>query len=177
MACSQPLELCLYFAAFVFLTVVKKLHFALPLVELLLHVPAKGHRKVGILLDHTHKHMRSWKRANTSTSFLLFVSSGNFVSLVVRGQYYRNWAVAMDEEWCRLSRTIARTGPCILGFYFSYKGGCNRRDIIAVPLSKSKPLMATPQPGQFPSFPPGQPRNNSSLCPFAWVPSVQLVWW
>lgn len=65
MACSQSLELCLYFASFVFLAAVKKLHFILPLAELLLHVPARDTEAFCWVMQ-----IQKEKSSHCSTNFL-----------------------------------------------------------------------------------------------------------
>lgn len=136
MACSQSLEFCLYFAAFFFLAVMKKLHFVLPFVELLLHVPTRD--KGGwdfCLTTHTQIYAVTETSKHWSTNFIPLLVQEVFVSFGIRGQYFRSWTLSMELARTRvfqmrkeLSGTMARTEPCILGFYLSHKGGCNRRD-------------------------------------------------
>lgn len=96
------------------------------------------YRRVGFLLDHTYTDICSHRNEQTLEHKLYpFTSSGSFRQLwdyrpifqeldCIHG-VSKNTSVLDEERW-ELSGTMARTEPCILGFYLSHKGGCNRRD-------------------------------------------------
>lgn len=106
-----------------------------------------------------HKYMHSWKWANTLAQTLSpLLVQGNFVSFGIRGQYFRSWTVSMElaRTWVFQMRKYGswvELWPHLnlpsWGFTFPTKVAATG-ETIAVPLHRSKLLIATPWPARFP---------------------------